>query len=280
LILPTLKINILVLKILGYLGAFAVWLWGCQGAIAGGLSDRITQYPNWHEPQLGQRQGELTYPDWFRGQWVATSTLLAQVAPLAPEIVTPGFAGNRQYLNRPIEFIVRFIPTDVHRRSKVSWLNLPRLNSSSRIKPQIVADRAFNGMSIATAYLGTDLVKSVKVDPQNPTRQITQLAQDRQLVSFVTGFDRELPNPHHFIATEVSQQMFRGNSDIYLNVVETTTSYQFSPTPTPKITATQISAIYLSPQDPDYFRALDPGNRPVALYQYHLDLVPNPVDAI
>ena len=113
------------------MGAITIWLWVCSGAIAGGLSDRITQYPNWHEPQLGQRQGELTYPEWFRGEWVATSTLLEQVAPLAPAIVTPGFEGNRKYLDLPIWFTVRFIPTDVNRRSKVSLLNLPRIKTHS-----------------------------------------------------------------------------------------------------------------------------------------------------
>jgi hypothetical protein len=89
----------------------------------------------------------------------------------------------------------------------------------------------------------------------------------------VTGFDREIPTLDRFIAAEVSQQVFRTSSTIYLNTVETITSYQFSPTPIPKITATQISAIYLSPQDPDYFRS---GNRAVAIYKYRLDLVPVP----
>jgi hypothetical protein len=117
----------------------------------------MTQYPHWHEPQLTQHKGELTYPEWFRGEWTATSTLLEQVAPLAPAIVTPGFEGNRRYLDRPISFPVRFRSDDVDRRSKVSVLNLPRI-VSSQIEPQIVADRAFNGMSIATAYLGSDLV--------------------------------------------------------------------------------------------------------------------------
>jgi hypothetical protein len=263
----------LIPNILSYIAALAIWWWGCPFATAGGLSERITQYPDWHEPQLTQHQGELTYPEWFRGEWTATSTLLEQMAPLAPAIVTPGFEGNRKYLDRPISFPVRFRSDDVDLRVKVSVLNLPRIAPSQR-EPQLVADRAFNGMSIATAYLGTDLVRSVKVDPQNPTRQITQLAQDRQLVSVVTGFEAELTDPQQFLATEVSQQIFRGDSNIYFNTVETTTSYQFSSTPAPKITATQISAIYLSPQDPDYFRALDPRNRPVALYKYQLDLIP------
>ena len=263
----------MILQILSLIGAIAIWISGSQGAIAGVLSDRMLQYPNWHQVQFGQRRGELAYPEWFRGEWLVTSTLVEQLAPLAPGIITPGFEGNRRYLDRPISFPVRFI--DAKPSPKVSFLNLPQLGASLA-KPPIVPDRAFNGMSISTAYLGEGVVKSVKVDPENPTRQITQLTQDRQLVSFVTGFKQELPQPTNLIATEVAQQVFRGNSEIYLNIVETTTDYQFSPTPTPKITATQISAIYLSPKDPDYFRALDPGNRPVALYKYHLDLVPNP----
>jgi hypothetical protein len=286
--------RILGLKILSCLGAIAIWWWGCQGAIAERLSDaylaevkatptttlstsaptarlrhRIERYPDWHQPQFKQHQGELTYPEWFEGRWVATSTLLEQIAPLAPALMTPGFDGNRKYIERPIEFTVQFIPNDANLVPKVSLFSLPQLKTRTS-KPQIVADRSFNGFNIAAAYLGAANVKSVKVDPHNPTKQITQLTQDRQLVSFVTGFDRELPNPNHFLGAEISQQVFRGNTTIYLNTVETITSYHFSPLPTPKITATQISAIYLSPQDPDYFRARD---LPVALYKYKLDLV-------
>jgi hypothetical protein len=184
--------------------------------------------------------------------------------------VTPGFESNRQYINKPIEFTVQFTPRIPAQTTKFSPLNLPKLKSN--LSPaQIVADRAFNGLNIATAYLGTANVKSVKVDPQNPTKQITQLTQNRELVAFVTGFDLEIPNSDRFIATELSQQIFQTNSSIYLNTVETTTSYQLSPTPIPRITATQISAIYLSPQDPKYFRTLD---RAVAVYKYKLDLVP------
>ena len=84
-----------------------------------------------------------------------------------------------------------------------------------------------------------------------------------------------MPQLDRFTATELSQQVFRTSSTIYLNTVETTTSYQLSANPTHSITATQISAIYLSPQDPDYFRTLGKlGTHPVALYKYQLDLVP------
>jgi hypothetical protein len=265
----------LVHKILTWAIAIVLWVSISQSAIAGALSDRIDRYPDWDtQLPVSHHEGELTYPEWFRGRWIATSTLLEQIAPLAPEIVTPGFESNRQYINKPIEFTVQFIPVDLSQAAKSSPLNLPRLKSSLP-PPKIVADRAFNGLNIATAYLGTANVKSVKIDPQNSTKQITQLTQDRQLEAFVTGFDREIPDPDHLITTELSQQVFRTSATIYLNTVETTTSYQFSTTPTPKITATQISAIYLSPQDPDYFRSIGTqGNHPVALYRYRLDLVP------
>ena len=262
-------------KILTWIWAIGMWWSSSESAIASDLSDRLARYPDWNaQPKVTQHEGELSYPEWFRGQWTATSTLIEQIAPLAPEIVTPGFESNRQYINKPIEFTVQFIPTDPHKADKFSPLSLPRLKSNPPV-PLIVADRAFNGLNIATAYLGAANVKSVKIDPQNPTKQTTQLTQERQLEAFVTGFDRDGSRDGRFISTDVSQQVFRTTSTIYLNTVETTTSYQFLATPTPTITATQISAIYLSPQDPDYFRTIGKlGNRPVALYKYRLELIP------
>ncbi|WP_310489940.1 DUF6816 family protein, partial [Chamaesiphon sp. VAR_69_metabat_338] len=229
--------------------AIVLWFYISQSAIAGVLSDRIDRYPNWNsQPQLSQHEGELSYPEWFRGRWIATSTLLEQTAPLAPEIVTPGFESNRQYIDKPIEFTVQFVSTDPTKAVKSAPLKLPQLKANLP-KPKLVADRAFNGLNIAKAYLGAANVKSVEIDAQNPTKQITQLTQERQLEAFVTGFDREIPARDRFVTSELSQQVFRTSATIYLNTVETTTSYQFSPTPIPKITATQISAIYLSPQD-------------------------------
>jgi hypothetical protein len=267
--------NTVVFKIVACLCAIAIYLSISPSALAGKLSDRIDRFPNWTGvAQVARHDGELSYPDWFQGRWLATSTLLEQIAPLAPDVVTPGFESNRQYIDKPIEFTVQFVPTKPAKVAKFSPLNLPRLKSNLPA-PQIVADRAFNGLNIATAYLGAANVMSVKIDPQNSTKQITQLTQDRELEAFVTGFDLETAQPNQFIATELSQQIFRTSSTIYLNTVETTTSYQFSPTPTPSITATQISAIYLSPKDPNYFRTISKlQSRPVALYKYQLKLVP------
>jgi hypothetical protein len=286
-ILPILTMNIGKLKILNWIVAILVWLSSSQVAMAGALSQRMADFPQWQsQPQIGKLEGQLIYPEWFKGRWLATSTPIEQLAPLAPDLVTPGFDRNKTYLDRSIEFKVQFIPLEA-RATPTSLLNLPRPNRSipqsghfdklsmSRYAndlAEIVPDRAYNGYNISIAYLGADKVRSVKVDPQNPTKQITQLEGNRQLVSIVTGFAKEQPNPNNFIATELSQQIFRSDTQIYFNTVETTTNYQFSIVPTPKITATQITAIYLSPQDPDYFRAL---NKPVALYKYKLDLRPS-----
>jgi hypothetical protein len=266
----------LIQKVLTWAIAMLCWC-GNSSAIAGTVSDRLAQYPNWNsQPSVSQHSGELTYPEWFRGRWQVTSTLIEQTAPLAPAVVTPGFDSNQQYINKPIEFTVQFVPNNSPQAIKVAPLNLPRIKANLP-EPQIVADRAFNGLKIATIYLGAANVKSVKIDAQNPTKQITQLTQDRQLEAFVTGFEREIPEFDQFSSTELSQQVFRTSETIYLNTVETTTSYQFTATPIPKITATQISAIYLSPQDPNYFRSIGlRGTRPVALYKYRLDLVPSP----
>lgn len=230
-------------------------------AVASPLVDRLNQFPQWQsKPSVQFAKGDLEYPEWMSGTWNATSTLVEQIAPLAPDIVTPGFEGNENYLNKAIAFKVRFGTKYYVPPKKL----LPAFTSS---EPAVVADRAFNGKSIGKAYLGDENVYQVKVDPNNPNQQITFLTGERKLVSKITGRASETPEPHKFIATEVTQQFFTSPTRIYLNEVETTSSYRLLASG--DISAEQMTAIYLSPQDPDYFKA---GDRPVALYRYHLDL--------
>jgi hypothetical protein len=239
-----------------------IWLSNTSSVRAEALTVRLQQFPDWHNKlSLPVAKGDLIYPDWMNGIWQVTSTLLEQVAPLAPQIVTPGFDSNRRYLNRSMEFQVRFAPESTGDRTKSSILSFNNRQVS------VVADRAFNGKEIALAYLGNDVPISVKVDPNNPNRQVTFLPEEKQLISTVTARTSETPASDKFVATEMTQQVFQGQSQIYLNEVETTTAYQYLGAG--KIAAEQITAIYLSPQDPDYFQA---GDRPVALYRYELKL--------
>lgn len=217
-----------------------------SGTVPGALRDRLAQFPDWQtKPIVQAAKGDLGYPDWFAGDWQVRTTLIDLAAPLAPEILTPGFESNRAYLNQPIPFAVRFV----------------------KAGRQLVSDRAYNGLNLAKAYLGDRPVLAVKVDPNNPNRQITILRDDRQLVSTVTGRATESPDSNTFLTIEVFQQEFRGAPQLYFNTVETTTAYQHL-AGNPEITADQVTAIYLSPQDPDYFKAVD---RPVALYRYRLE---------
>lgn len=245
---------------------------GTNSAFAGVLADRITTFPEWQgKPNLPSATGDLIYPEWLAGTWSMTSTLVEQVAPLAPEVVSPGFEGNQKYLNQPISSLVRFVVANSLPRTRQP-LDLVPLSALSN--PGIVADRAFNGLNLARAYLGEQAVIDVKFDPAFPNRQITELAQGRQLISVVTARASEAPDVDHFIATELFQQVFRGNSTPYVNQVETTTAYERLPSISgskPAIEADQITAIYLSPQDPQYFKAQ---GRPVALYRYRLEFSP------
>jgi len=253
--------------ILSFCLVWALLLWSGD-ARAGVLGDRLSSFPNWDsKPPIAVAKGDLVYPDWMAGNWDVASTLVDLAAPLAPNIVTPGFEGNRQYLQQPVLFKVRFQP-----ETNIGFIS----NYTSKKAQKIVADRTFNGFNIAKAYLGDGAVLSVKVDPHNPNRQITILKGERKLVSIVTSRGTETPNQDEFVSTEISQQVFRGESDIYLNEVETTTAYRVvrgeenSGSASRKIEADQVTAIYLSPQDPDYFAA---GGHPVALYRYRLELV-------
>lgn len=234
-------------------------------AVAGELALRLANFPEWQKLTSVQvAQGDLIYPDWMAGSWQVKSTLIDLVAPLAPNIVTPGFEGNRQYLNQPQEFQVRFV-----KQSPVSGLKI--ISRTANKLPVVVADRAYNSLNLSRAYLG-DRVLSVKVDPDSPNRQITFLRGDRQLVSIVTARATETTPDNQFITTEVFQQLFKGSPRPYFNSVESTTAYRKLSTSSPTITADQVTAVYLSPQDPDYFQA---GSRPVALYRYRLEFFPS-----
>ncbi|MEA5582102.1 hypothetical protein VB620_12210 [Nodularia harveyana UHCC-0300] len=239
-------------------------------AIAGELSQRLANFPQWEQLTSVQRaEGDLVYPKWMAGSWKVTSTLVDLAAPLAPDIITPGFESNRQQLNQPVNFLVRFIPE----KPRVTGLKLiPKIANQSS---NLVADRVFNSLNLARAYLGEEGVLSVKIDPDSPNRQITLLPGERQLVSIITARATETPNNSQFITAEVFQQLFKGAARPYFNVVESTTAYQQVSTSYPAIIADQVTAVYLSPQDPDYFTA---GSHPVALYRYQLEFSRNSED--
>ncbi|WP_211293329.1 DUF6816 family protein [Brunnivagina elsteri] len=252
-------------------------------ANAGELAERLANFSQWEKlTDVKPAIGDLVYPSWMAGEWVVKSTLVDLAAPLAPDIVTPGFEGNRQYLNQPIIFKVKFIPENRYVSSLKSGSKLiPRtINQASHKPPMIVADRAYNGLSLARAYLGNKAVLSVKVDPESPNRQITLLRGDKQLVSIVTARGIEITGDGRYLTTEVFQQLFQDGkkqSNPYFNNVESTTAYHFlssqnlaknSSNQNPIIEADQVTAVYLSPQDSNYFKA---GSRPVALYRYKLE---------
>ena len=259
---------------------FISLLWGTE-VQAGQLAERLSKFPDWNSKPLVQvAEGDLIYPEWMGGEWQVTSTLVDMVAPLAPKIVTPGFESNRQFLNKAIQFDVRFKEVNLLKSLQSSSLSLISIKALSekknndQIYPKIVADRAFNGSNIGKAMIGDEGILAVKVPANNPNRQIT-LLKGGKLTSTVTNRGSEIPNNHQFIATEISKQIFETRSQIYLNEVETTTAYtaQFDQTLSnskPKsVVADQITAIYLSPQDPNFF---DASGKPVALYRYQLEL--------
>ncbi|MFN6501457.1 MAG: DUF6816 family protein [Nostoc sp. DedQUE01] len=235
-------------------------------AVAGELSQRLANFPQWEKlTSVQAASGDLVYPEWMAGTWQVTSTLVDLVAPLAPDIVTPGFEGNRRQLNQPVSFLVRFVKEqpDITGLKILPWID--------RKLPILVADRAFNSLNLARASLGNEAVLAVKVDPDSPNRQITFLRGSHQLVSIVTARATETTGEDKFITTEVFQQLFKGSSRPYLNSVESTTAYHKFSTDNPTIEADQVTAVYLSPQDANYFIA---GSRPVALYRYHLEFLP------
>ena len=87
-----------------------VWLLWSAPAQAETLAERVAAFPDWQsKPTVQAAEGDLAYPTWLAGTWHIKSTLVDLVAPFAPDLVTPGFESNRDYLDQPVDFDVRFV---------------------------------------------------------------------------------------------------------------------------------------------------------------------------
>lgn len=76
-------------------------------AVAASIKERVEQFPQWtSKPSIKLARGDLEYPEWMAGTWNVTSILTEQIAPLSPDIVTPGFEDNQDYLDKAIAFQV------------------------------------------------------------------------------------------------------------------------------------------------------------------------------
>jgi hypothetical protein len=250
------------LTLLCWVGVAQPW----SEAIASPLTERLATFPQWQgKPPVEAVNGDLVYPEWLAGNWRMTSTLEEMVAPLAPDITTPGFEGNRQFLHEPVVCPVRFVPSNVLARTK-ALLPILSLPTQSLVKAQIVSDRAYNGFNLSRAYLG-DRIFRVWVESANPNQMITKFRDNRKLFSTTIGRASEQLDPTHFVAIELFQQFFQSPQKPYKNQVETTTEYVLQPNG--EVVADQFTAVYLNPPHPKAYLA---GDRPVALYRYHLKL--------
>ena len=84
-------------------------MFSADSVLAAPIAERLKQFPQWqNKPPVELAKGDLKYPEWMAGTWNVKSTLVEKIAPLAPEIVTPGFEDNDNYLNQAIAFQVRF----------------------------------------------------------------------------------------------------------------------------------------------------------------------------
>lgn len=237
-------------------------------AHAGPLQTRLEQFPDWRSPPyLEPARGDLYYPAWMAGQWQVTSTLIDLAAPLAPTVTSPGFNASRKMLQQPVTFPAQFVP------EQLRIVPLPGRRSPFPVgavtprTPGIVADRAYNGMNLAEATLGKKIVQSINVDPRSANRQVIIFKNGQSLTTEIGDRGFETPSDREFVSSELYLQVFRSAAQIYFNRVENTIAYRLDALDPTQVEADQVTAIYLSPQDPNYFKARD---CPVALYRYRL----------
>jgi hypothetical protein len=237
-------------------------------AKAGSLQARMAQFPDWRSPpSLSAARGELYYPNWLAGKWTVTSILTHAGALLAPEIVTPGFESNRAQIGKAIAFSVQFKPASAI-AARPAWLSPFPV---AQPKEGTVADRVYNSTRLTEALMGKDVLESIQVDLRALNRQVAQFRNGQQLVTEISGRAVETNKVNEFISSELYQQKFSGPAQIYFNQVENTVKYRLVSAEPPQIEVEQMTAVYLSPQDPDYFKAWQ---QPVALYCYRMNFTP------
>ncbi|MGK7933367.1 MAG: DUF6816 family protein [Microcystaceae cyanobacterium] len=233
-----------------------------SATLATTLSERFADYPHWHhQPSLSQRTGDIHYPEQFRGTWQVTSTLIEQIAPLAPTFTTPGFESNRRYLQQPLSFKVRFQPESVD--YSYSWAIPSLVHTSSTI----ISDRPYNATEISRVYLGDSAILGIEVNLKPTPSLTTYFPAQKSLISTVIAYEVETSPTAHLLTDELTRQEFREEKGRYRNEVETLTYYHLLAPD--QIEAEQITAIYLTSDDPSYQEVTD---QAIALYRYQLTL--------
>ncbi len=224
------------------------------GLILGGctaqpdLNNRLAQYPKiTAQPGYNLETADVYYPQWFVGKWQVTATLEAVEAPLGTEFTNPAaFARSQREIGKPVVYTLRFYQND---------------------QEQVIADRTFNTVSITQAYLGKGIIREV-IAP-NTNRQTILMTGNRRGELFITRRHSEHPTPEQFGALEFYRQVLTTLAQVPVTRdIEATTLYQKEG---PRITATQMTAVFLVPTDQRYFQSK---GQAVTAYRYRLVLDP------
>ncbi|KAG7671449.1 hypothetical protein NADE_000913 [Nannochloris sp. 'desiccata'] len=222
----------------------------------------------------------IYYPRWLFGQWNVTSTFTSVATPLK-KYVPEGFL---QQANAPSEdggvgstynYALRFYSTlpDTFSNNARFMLGLGYPEDA------IIADKAFNTKQTSDAFLGyTGAVASVEFDPRDaPLRQTVELSRlgpdmvplpPRRIELYVNALKSEQPGGVEgdgkiFVTSELARQVLVAVRDVQVTDYEVINEYRLIAPG--KIEGRQRSLLYLTPQDPNYFRA---GNKAVTMYDY------------
>eukprot|EP00242_Pyramimonas_sp_CCMP2087_P003111 CAMPEP_0198231456 /NCGR_PEP_ID=MMETSP1445-20131203/115211_1 /TAXON_ID=36898 /ORGANISM="Pyramimonas sp., Strain CCMP2087" /LENGTH=374 /DNA_ID=CAMNT_0043912071 /DNA_START=94 /DNA_END=1218 /DNA_ORIENTATION=- len=229
---------------------------------------------------------QLYFPDWFEGEWHATSTFAAFDAPLGRRFVPKGAL---EAVNAPVEYgglgsVVEYdlrfyAPPD-------NELGPPTAFGFANGKPprnKVVADRKFNTRATTNAFMGFGAVQRVEYDPvTSPTKLVVQLAEltpdmqpigQKRVELYINNRSAQIVDDHTFLCSEFYRQVGVGVRRVDMTDYELLTKYVRRPDGS--IHASQRSVVYLQPQDDLFF---DVYNRGVAVYEYEIDLAKRVLD--
>ena len=232
---------------------------------------------------------ELYYAPFLFGSWNVTATLKRKLYPYGPDFVpsrslVEGSPRNRQEaVGDSTTYELRFFSTLADTVANQVTVNL----GLGVPQPKIIADRAFDAISISRAYRQLTPVQDVEWNPSNdPTRLSLSfgagpLAEDMRPLGqrrgevYITARDSEESGDSVFCACERSRSVTLAPGNAIVSDTESTTEYRLLEPNT--IAATSRIAVYLTPNPNSREGVLwqQVGGKAVAFFDYDIEMKRN-----
>lgn len=220
------------------------------------------------KPVFNVPPGELGFPAWFEGEWDCSMTFRGYEFPKLATV-------SRQDIVNDVA-IAGFQKLSIAHVPDVGREKTEFVARWARRGPKVVEDKAGNYAALINAVLGYQAVDDIVYDgAREPNRCSIVFAQGRtrnaeRIELFANARASEAVSDTIFLTSEYSRQVTFSPSTLSTVARQAVTEYQSFWTHRLEgdtIRSNLLTAAYLEPQDPLFFKAVD---QPVAVYSHDL----------